>query len=109
MSQLQKFLLLEKSKSTTLKGLIEGSEISDNAALRDWMQQVDEWRIAAYETIYLLHPAEAGNFNTLGLFTPELARGTQILNPMHEQQLLMLIRRIHILEEIRDRWTIRRS
>jgi hypothetical protein len=56
---------------------------------------------------YLLHTAEAGNFNTLGLFSPELSIGTQIYNPQHRQTLFNLIRRIHILEVIRNRWTTR--
>ena len=100
---------LEDFRAKAVRLQNEGNRFADEEALEKWIRSVDDWCTEAHEKVHLLHPAEAGNFNTLGLFTPELAAGTKVLNPRHQQTLLMLIRRIHILEEIRDRWTTRRT
>lgn len=100
---------LEDFRAKAAKLQIEGMRFPGEKELDDWLQRVEDWRKSTHEKIYMLHPAEAGNFTTLGLFTPELATGTEILNPKHQQALLNLVRRIHILGEIRDRWTTRRG
>jgi hypothetical protein len=98
---------IEKARAVAVKLQIQGRKFSNQAELDAWIKKVNNWIRNTHEKVYLLHPAEAGNFNTLGLFPPELSFGTQIYNPQHQQTLLNLIRRIHILEEIRNRWTTR--
>ena len=96
-----------RAKAAALQ--IEGMNLPNDKELDDWITKVNNWRKSTHEKIYMLHPAEAGNFDTLGLFTVDLAKGTKLLNDKHNKALIKLIRRIHILEQIRDRWTTRRG
>jgi len=98
---------LEQCRAAAAKLQIQGMHFARKAEFDAWSEKVAEWTNATQELVYLLHPAEAGNFYTLGLFQPELAAGTELLNPKHRQILVNFIRRIHILETIRDRWTTR--
>lgn len=100
---------LENFRAEAAALQIEGMELPSDKEFDEWITKVEHWKKSTHEKIYMLHPAEAGNFNTLGLFTSELAAGTKILNPKHQKALEILIKRIHILEEIRGRWTTRRG
>ncbi len=100
---------IEEARAEAVELNIEGMALSNEEHLTQWAEKVNTWRSSTYEKVSQLHPAEAGNFDKLGVFTVELARGTQLLNTEHERQLTMLVRRIRILSEIRDRWTTRRA
>jgi hypothetical protein len=88
---------------------INGMHLSSNTSLQEWIEKVDDWRKRTNEKVYELHPAEAGNFNTLGVFPAVLAAGTKPFNGKHQSELLNLVRRLTLLGEIRDRWTTRRN
>jgi hypothetical protein len=98
---------LEDLRKTATSLQIEGMKLTNQTQLDVWKIKVEQWTKETYEKVLTLHPADAGNFLTLGLFKGELAVGTQPFMIKNSQVLLNLIRRIHILEEIRDRWTIR--
>jgi hypothetical protein len=70
----------------------------------EWVARVRDWRARTTTKLAELHPAEAGNFTTLGVYDVTFAKGTKIFSDQHEVELRNLIRRIDILGEIRDRW-----
>ena len=80
-------------------------QLADERAFDYWFQRVDDWRKSIYDKLYKFNPAEAGKFNTLGVFSAQLAVGTRILNGKHQSALINLIRRMEILADIRDIWT----
>lgn len=100
---------MEVSRKKAVSMQIEGMKIKNSRELNIWTLKVQNWTQKTYKKVRLLHPAEAENFYTLGIFKPELASGTQPFMIKNSQELLNLIRRIHILEEIRNRWTTRIS
>jgi hypothetical protein len=99
---------IEEARAEAARLNIKGMVFGNDKQLLQWIEEVNNWRSETYEKVYQLHPAEAGNFNTLGLFDPMMPAGARLRNPTHQQQLLNLGRRINILGEIRDRWTTRR-
>ena len=74
---------IEEARAEAAALQIEGMSFTDEEQLAQWIEKVNTWQSITYEKVYKLHPAEAGNFNTLGLFAEELARGTQLLNTEH--------------------------
>ena len=95
---------LEALRAEAAKLQIEGRQLA-KPELPDWLARVDQWTTRAKNKLAHLHPAEAGNFTTLGVYDPKLSAGTKIVSNDHQTALLNLIRRIDILAEIRDRWT----
>jgi hypothetical protein len=88
---------------------IEGMRLFSQKLLKLWIEKIDDWRKRTNEKVYELHPAEAGNFTTLGIFPAVLAAGTKPMNAKHQSELMNLVRRLTILGEIRDQWTTRRN
>jgi len=97
---------LEKLRAEAAALQIEGKQISKKD-FDDWKSRVEDWETRTKSKLAQLHPAEAGNFNTLGVYEPKLSSGTNIINDEHQTIILNLIRRIDILSDIRDRWTMR--
>ncbi len=58
---------VETLRAEGVKIHIDGRQLSSNKPVEQWIEKVDEWRKRTGEKVYELHPAEAGNFNTLGL------------------------------------------
>lgn len=99
---------IEKARKEAARLNIEGKVFTEDEQYTQWVEEVDTWRSETYEMLKQLHPAEAGNFDTLGLFKAQLPRGIRFSDLDREQRLLNLARRIEILKEIRDRWVARR-
>lgn len=88
---------------------IRGMNLETVANVPQWIKEVNDWTERTIKTVTLLHPAEAGNVKTLGVFQVELAYGTRLLGPAHHTAIRNFVRRMVILAEIRDRWTTRTS
>ena len=86
---------------------IRGMKLKTTRAVNKWVKEVDNWTQRAVSTVNLLHPAEAGNLWTLGVFDVRLAIGTKTINAKHLSAIRNLVRRMDILSEIRNRWTSR--
>lgn len=84
---------------------IRGKSLSTTRSVNKWIKEVDDWTERTINTVRLLHPAEAGNVKTLGVFEVVLAYGTRPLNDKHLSAIRNLVRRMAILAEIRNRWT----
>lgn len=95
---------LEGLRSEAANLQVEGRQIS-KAEFEEWNSRVSDWMNRTRSKLAELHPAEAGNFNTLGVFDAKLSMGTKIVSNEQQTALLNLIRRLDILGEIRDRWT----
>jgi hypothetical protein len=76
---------------------------------KKWIKEVNDWTERTITTVSLLHPAEAGNVKTLGVFDVKLASGTRLINQLQTTTIRNFVRRMEILAEIRDRWTTRTS
>jgi len=100
---------VEELRSEAAKLQIEGKGIEEKYEVNDWVEKVSDWRKRAIDKLNMLHPAEAGNFTTLGIFDAELTHGAKLIDTQHQSELVNLIRRIRIMSDIRDRWTTRRS
>jgi len=86
---------------------IRGKSLSTTRSVNKWIKEVDDWTERAINIVKLLHPAEAGNLKTLGVFQVEVAAGTKPFNSKHASTIRNLVRRMAILADIRDRWTTR--
>ena len=84
---------------------IEGRKAAKKQDIQAWGPQADLWYQTVLAKLGELHSAEAGNFRTLGVYTPRLLAGRQPLTIQHEKALENFVRRLDILGEIRDRWT----
>jgi hypothetical protein len=84
---------------------IRGMRLATTRSVNKWIKEVDNWTERAVDTVQLLHPAEAGNLRTLGVFPVQLASATKPLNSNHRAAIQNLVRRMAILADIRDRWT----
>ena len=95
---------LEDLRAEAAKQQVDGRQLA-KPDFDEWNANVDDWTTRTKKRLSDLHPAEAGNFTTLGVYDPKLSAGTKIFSDDHQTALLNLIRRIDILAEIRDRWT----
>jgi len=100
---------IEKLRKEAAPLHIRGMCLSTIRTVNKWTKEVDDWTKRSIDTVKLLHPAEAGNLETLGVFNVDLAVGTKPFNAQHLSTIRNLVRRMTILAEIRDRWTTRTS
>jgi len=95
---------MEALRSEAAPLQIRGMRLDTMRSVNKWINEVDAWTARTRDTVALLHPAEAGNFKTLGVFKVTLAAGTKPFNAAHRSAIQNLVRRMQILGEIRDRW-----
>ncbi len=74
-------------------------------SINTWGTSANAWYDAVLAKLSELHPAEAGNFRTLGVYTPRAVAGAFATTAQHSKDLENFVRRLDILGEIRDRWT----
>jgi hypothetical protein len=95
---------LEKLRAEGARLQIEGRQVL-KPQFDDWAGRVAAWRKRTIRKLTQLHPAEAGNFTTLGVFDAKLTAGTKIISDKHQTEMLNMVRRLEILADVRDRWT----
>jgi hypothetical protein len=98
--------LIEGLRAKGAPLLKRGMNLDSAEAVPPWIKKVNDWTKRTIKTVRLLHPAEAGNVETLGFYRTDLPSGAY-LGPDHSLTLHCLARRMEILSEIRDRWTTR--
>jgi len=98
---------LEQLRTEAAPLQIKGMTVRSSRSVSAWIKMVDDWTSRAIDTAGLLHPAEAGNIKTLGVFKVSLAAGSKPFNARHLTAIRNFVRRMQILADIRDRWTAR--
>src|SRR5260221_3180185 len=62
---------------------IRGKDLNTIRKVNKWIKEVNDWTERSINIVKLLHPAEAGNLQTLGVFDVKLAAGTKPFNARH--------------------------
>lgn len=113
-----RFRLLWEDKATVAKTLtdlealradgaalqIRGRGVAKKESIEAWAIEANSWYERVLAKLGELHPAEAGKFRTLGIYTPRPVAGPEPLTARHGKLLQNLVRRLEILSEITDRW-----
>jgi len=96
---------LEDLRAEAARLNIEGMKSLKKERIEAWRTKARGWYDTVFAKLNELHPAEAGNFRTLGVYTPRAVAGAHALTAQHQKDLENFVRRLDILGEIRDRWT----